>query len=65
MTRELPDWSMLQAAISGEVILPESPAYGTARKPAFARRLVLRTPKGTTPYRFADRDGTPRARRRV
>jgi hypothetical protein len=51
MTRELPDWSMLQAAISGEVILPESPAY--------------ETPKGATPYRFVDRDGTPRARRRV
>ena len=38
MTRELPDWSMLQAAISGEVILPKSPAY--------------ETPKGATPYRF-------------
>jgi FAD/FMN-containing dehydrogenase len=37
MTRELPDWSMLQAAISGEIILPGSPGYETARKPAIAR----------------------------
>jgi hypothetical protein len=38
MTRELPDWSTLQAAISGEVILPESPAYETAQQSAKEHR---------------------------
>src|SRR5262245_30027304 len=30
-------WSALQAAIAGEVILPDSPDYGSMRKPAIAR----------------------------
>jgi hypothetical protein len=37
MTRALPGWSALQAAISGDVILPDSPGYESARKPAIAR----------------------------
>ena len=41
MTRELPDWSMLQAAISGEVILPESLAYETAQEPAKEHRVAF------------------------
>jgi hypothetical protein len=32
-----PDWSALQAAVAGEVLLPGSPAYESARKPAIAR----------------------------
>src|SRR5215510_11636845 len=31
------EWSALQAAIAGEVILPDSPEYESARKPAIAR----------------------------
>jgi FAD/FMN-containing dehydrogenase len=31
------DWNALQAAIAGEVILPDSPAYDEVRKPFFAR----------------------------
>ena len=31
------DWDALQSAISGEVVLPESPRYEAARKPAIAR----------------------------
>jgi FAD/FMN-containing dehydrogenase len=31
------DWDALQSAISGEVVLPESPGYEAARKPAIAR----------------------------
>lgn len=37
MMRKLPDWSALQAAISAHVILPGSPDYESARKPAIAR----------------------------
>jgi FAD/FMN-containing dehydrogenase len=32
-----PDWGALQGAIAGEVVLPGSPAYEVARKPAIAR----------------------------
>jgi hypothetical protein len=37
MTPELPVWRALQAAISGDVILPVSPDYESARKPAIVR----------------------------
>jgi FAD/FMN-containing dehydrogenase len=37
MTRKLPDWNALQAAVSGDVILPDSPDYESARRPAIAR----------------------------
>ncbi|MGH3088228.1 MAG: FAD-binding oxidoreductase [Rubrobacteraceae bacterium] len=37
MTRALPGWRSLQAGISGDVILPDSPDYESARKPAIAR----------------------------
>lgn len=32
-----PDWSVLQGAVSGDVVLPGSPEYDSARKPAIAR----------------------------
>jgi hypothetical protein len=31
------EWSALQAAIEGDVILPDSPDYESARKPSIAR----------------------------
>ena len=34
MRRSAPDWGALQGAISGDVILPGSPDYESARKPA-------------------------------
>jgi FAD/FMN-containing dehydrogenase len=37
MTRAAPDWGALQSAIAGEVVLPGSPDYESARKPAIAR----------------------------
>jgi FAD/FMN-containing dehydrogenase len=37
MTSPTPDWNALQGAISGEVILPCSPDYDSARKPAITR----------------------------
>ena len=37
MTRAAPDWSALQRAIAGEVILPGSLDYESVRKPAIAR----------------------------
>ena len=37
MTRAAPDWSALQRAIEGEVILPGSLDYESVRKPAIAR----------------------------
>ena len=37
MASSAPDWDALHAAISGEVILPGSPDYESARKPAIAR----------------------------
>lgn len=42
MTRSIPDWGDLQIAISGDVILPGSPDYESARKPAIARFHVVR-----------------------
>src|SRR5215212_11939669 len=36
-TRPGPDWNALRRAVSGEVLLPESPGYESARKPAIAR----------------------------
>lgn len=36
MTRSIPDWKALRGGISGEVVLPASPAYEAARKPAIA-----------------------------
>jgi hypothetical protein len=32
-----PDWNTLQAAIAGDVLLPEADGYETLRKPALAR----------------------------
>jgi len=32
--RQAPDWDALQRAVSGEVVLPGSPGYDSARKPA-------------------------------
>lgn len=37
MARATPDWNALQSEISGDVILPESPDYESARKPAIVR----------------------------
>jgi FAD/FMN-containing dehydrogenase len=35
--RMTPDWRALQDAIAGDVVLPDSPSYDEARKPAIAR----------------------------
>jgi hypothetical protein len=37
VTRPVPDWQVLRAAIAGEVVLPGSSGYDSARKPAMAR----------------------------
>jgi FAD/FMN-containing dehydrogenase len=37
MSRLAADWAALQGSIAGEVVLPGSPAYDLARKPAIAR----------------------------
>ncbi|MDQ3783416.1 MAG: FAD-binding oxidoreductase [Actinomycetota bacterium] len=37
MTRTAPDWDALQGDISGNVVLPSSPEYDSARKSAIAR----------------------------
>src|ERR671923_1191637 len=37
VTVRAPDWSALQDAIEGEVVLPGSPDYESVRKPAIAR----------------------------
>jgi FAD/FMN-containing dehydrogenase len=37
VTRSAPDWNGLQGTIAGDVILPGSPEYESARKPAIAR----------------------------
>src|SRR5215208_3132519 len=37
VTTMRPDWDALQSAIAGEVVLPESPGYDSARKPTIAR----------------------------
>jgi hypothetical protein len=36
MTASAPDWDGLWGAIAGEVVLPGSPGYELARKPAIA-----------------------------
>jgi FAD/FMN-containing dehydrogenase len=36
-TSPAPDWETLEGGISGEVVLPDSPGYESARKPAIAR----------------------------
>jgi len=58
MASSAPYWDALHAAISGEVILPGSPDYESAHKPAIARFhgvrplavVLCRTPRG----RFRD-----------
>jgi FAD/FMN-containing dehydrogenase len=37
LTRAAPDWSALQRAIAGEVVLPGSPDYESVRKPVITR----------------------------
>jgi FAD/FMN-containing dehydrogenase len=37
MMRSVPDWSALQGAIAGAVVLPGSPDYESVRKPAISR----------------------------
>ena len=37
MARSVSDWYALQGALAGKVVLPESPGYESARKPAIAR----------------------------
>jgi FAD/FMN-containing dehydrogenase len=37
VARATPDWNELRGAISGDVVLPDSPNYDSARKPAIAR----------------------------
>jgi hypothetical protein len=37
VTHPAPDWQALRAAIAGEVVLPGSPGYDSARKPSMAR----------------------------
>ena len=37
MTRSAPDWQSLRGALEGEVVLPGSPGYESARKPDIAR----------------------------
>jgi hypothetical protein len=36
MARSTPDWSALQSALAGELVLPDSPGYEAARKSAIA-----------------------------
>jgi len=66
------EWSALQAAIAGEVILPDSQEYESARKPAMARFHHIRpraVVQGRTPHdvaetiSFAQRTGLPTATR--
>ena len=37
MTRAAPDWGALQRAVAGDIVLPGSPGYESARKPAITR----------------------------
>jgi FAD/FMN-containing dehydrogenase len=37
ITRSVPDWKALQRSLEGEVVLPDSPAYESVRKPAITR----------------------------
>ena len=37
MTTAIPDWSALQRALEGDVVLPDSPVYESVRKPAITR----------------------------
>src|SRR5215212_5399456 len=37
MTHSTPDWEVLRGTILGEVVLPDSPGYESARRPAIAR----------------------------
>src|SRR5262249_62006727 len=66
------EWSALQAAIAGEVILPDSQEYESARKPAMARFHHIRpraVVQGRTPHdvaetiSFAQKTGLPTATR--
>ena len=50
MARATPGWDALRGEISGEVILPDSPAYEWARKPAIARFHDVK-PRGVVPCR--------------
>jgi FAD/FMN-containing dehydrogenase len=72
MTRSVPDWAALQGAIAGEVVLPGSPGYEEARRPAIARfhdvrpRAVVRcaTPEDVAEtIALARRTGLPTAAR--
>jgi FAD/FMN-containing dehydrogenase len=66
------DWSALQAAIAGQVVLPSSPDYDSARKPAISRfddirpKAVVRcwTPEDVAEtISFAERSGLRTATR--
>ncbi len=66
MKRAAPDWDALQGVISGDVILPGSPDYDSARKPAIARFhdvlpqavVLCRTPEDVSEtISFASRSG--------
>jgi hypothetical protein len=66
------DWGALQGAIAGDVVLPSSPDYESARKPAIARfhdarprAVVLRgTPADVSEViSFASRSGLETAAR--
>ena len=37
MTHQAPDWHALQGVLEGAVVLPGSPGYESARKPAISR----------------------------
>ncbi len=72
MTPSAPDWDALRGTIAGEVILPGSPDYELARKPAIARfhdarpRAVVRckTPEDVAAtIALARRSGLPTAAR--
>ena len=72
MPRSIPDWDALQGGISGEVVLPGSLDYDSARKPAITRFHSMRpqavvlceTPEDVSEtILFARRSGLPTAPR--
>lgn len=72
MARSTPAWDALRSDIAGEVVVPGSPGYAAARRPAIARyghirpQAVVRcaTPEDVaTTFRFAHRAGLPVAPR--
>jgi hypothetical protein len=57
------DWRALQRAIDGDVLLPGSPEYESARKPAMARFEQVRPSSGARPPRTSPPRSPSRAGR--